>query len=206
MLGLLAEAAILLEDRESVEVLAARISPLASLSVLPLHGTTACPARVLGGAAALLGKPDEARSYYFKALETAGKIRFRPEIALTRLELAKLLLDHYLDPSTGSGQARAEALEHLDFAIGELRDMKMQPALERALSRREILGGVGAHRDASLPGLEGHGGSMLTRRRIAHIGTFELMTLRQLFSETEMEDLSTRCSQLAFPGRRPERS
>ena len=140
MLGLLAEAAILLEDRESVEVLAARISPLASLSVLPLHGTTACPARVLGGAAALLGKPDEARSYYFKALETAGKIRFRPEIALTRLELAKLLLDHYLHPSTGSGQARAEALEHLDFAIGELRDMKMQPALERALSRREILG------------------------------------------------------------------
>ena len=107
MLGLLAEAAILLEDRESVEVLAARISPLASLSVLPLHGTTACPARVLGGAAALLGKPDEARSYYFKALETAGKIRFRPEIALTRLELAMLLLDHYLDPSTGSGQARS---------------------------------------------------------------------------------------------------
>jgi len=41
-------------------------------------------------------------------------------------------LDHYPDE-------RAEALEHLDFAIGELRDMKIQPSLERALSRRDIL-------------------------------------------------------------------
>ena len=132
ILVLLAEAAILVEDRESVEVLAARVSPLASLSVPPALTAIACPARLLGGAAALLGKPDEARSYYLKALETAGKIRFRPELALTRLELAELLLDNYPDE-------RAEALEHLDFAITELRDMKMQPALERALSRREIL-------------------------------------------------------------------
>ena len=42
-------------------------------------------------------------------------------------------LDHYPDEG-------AEALAHLDFAIAELRDMKMQPALERALRRREILG------------------------------------------------------------------
>ena len=33
----------------------------------------------------------------------------------------------------------AEALEHLDFAIGEFRDMKMQPSLERALKHKEIL-------------------------------------------------------------------
>ena len=54
------------------------------------------------------------------------KIRFRPEIALTRLELAELLLEHYPDEHDA-------AIEHLDFAIAELRDMKMQPALERAL-------------------------------------------------------------------------
>jgi hypothetical protein len=30
-------------------------------------------------------------------------------------------------------------MEHLDFAIGEFRDMKMQPSLERALWHREIL-------------------------------------------------------------------
>ena len=55
-----------------------------------------------------------------------------PEIALTRLELAELVLAHYPDE-------KAEALEHLDFAIGELREMKMQPALERALKQRETL-------------------------------------------------------------------
>ena len=31
------------------------------------------------------------------------------------------------------------AIEHLDFAIAELRDMKMQPALERALRHRGLL-------------------------------------------------------------------
>jgi len=31
------------------------------------------------------------------------------------------------------------ALEHLDFAIREVREMKMQPSLERALRRKEIL-------------------------------------------------------------------
>jgi hypothetical protein len=34
---------------------------------------------------------------------------------------------------------KAEALKHLDFAIGEFKEMKMQPALERALKQRETL-------------------------------------------------------------------
>jgi len=34
---------------------------------------------------------------------------------------------------------RVEAQEHLDFALGEFRDMKMQPSLERALGDRETL-------------------------------------------------------------------
>ena len=34
---------------------------------------------------------------------------------------------------------RDEAMEHLDFAIAELRDIKMPPALERALRHRDIL-------------------------------------------------------------------
>jgi hypothetical protein len=41
-----------------------------------------------------------------------------------------LLLDHYPDE-------KAEAIEHLDFAISKLREMKMQPALEGALRHRE---------------------------------------------------------------------
>jgi hypothetical protein len=31
------------------------------------------------------------------------------------------------------------ALEHLDFAISEFREMKTQPSLERALRHKEIL-------------------------------------------------------------------
>ena len=113
--------------------LAELLAPAANLSASTTSGWgNTCPARHLGAAAALLGEPDKARKYYHQALEAAGKTRFRPEIALTRLQLAELLLDHYPDE-------RAEALEHLDFAIGEFRDMKMQPSLERALRDRETL-------------------------------------------------------------------
>ncbi len=44
-------------------------------------------------------------------------MRFRPETALTRLQLAELLLEHY-------PEERSEVLEHLDFAISEFRVMK----------------------------------------------------------------------------------
>ena len=57
---------------------------------------------------------------------------FRPELALTRLQLTELLLEHYPDEKT-------EALEHLDFAINEFREMKMKPSLECALRHKDIL-------------------------------------------------------------------
>jgi len=60
-------------------------------------------------------------------------MRFCPEIALTRLQLAELLLEHY-------PEEKSDAPEHLDFAIAEFREMKMQPSLERALRHKEILG------------------------------------------------------------------
>jgi hypothetical protein len=46
--------------------------------------------------------------------------------------LAELLLEHY-------PEERADALDHLDFAIEEFRAMKMQPALERALGHKGLL-------------------------------------------------------------------
>ena len=58
-------------------------------------------------------------------------MRFRPELALSRLGLAELLLDKFPDE-------RTEGLEHLDFTIKEFREMKMQPSLERALSRKDM--------------------------------------------------------------------
>jgi len=87
---------------------------------------TTCIQRHLGAAAALLGRLDEARKYYDEALKVCTDMRFRPELALTRLQLAELLLEHY-------PEEKADALEYLDFAIKEFREMKMQPSLDRAL-------------------------------------------------------------------------
>jgi tetratricopeptide (TPR) repeat protein len=80
----------------------------------------------------LLGRYDEARKYYDEALKVTTELKFRPELALTHLQLAELLLEHYPDEEK-------EALERLDFAIKEFRDMKMQPSLERALRHKKIL-------------------------------------------------------------------
>jgi tetratricopeptide (TPR) repeat protein len=79
-----------------------------------------------------LGRHDEARKYYQGAIKVCTEMRFRLELALTRLQLAELLLEHY-------PKEKKEALEHLDFAIKEFQDMKMQPSLERALRHKEIL-------------------------------------------------------------------
>jgi tetratricopeptide (TPR) repeat protein len=121
------ETAVLVEDREAVEVLAPPLRgvPAASLQVTAV-------ARHLGRAARLLGDPDSARDRYTEALAWATKLRFRPEIALTRLDMAEMFLE-------GPAEQRAEALSHLDFAIEEFRAMKMQPALERALRHKGLL-------------------------------------------------------------------
>ena len=80
----------------------------------------------------MLGDREQAREFYAAAVEATARIRHRPEHALVRLELAELLLG-------GSGQERAEALGHLDFAIDEFRAMQMLPSLERALRHKGLL-------------------------------------------------------------------
>jgi tetratricopeptide (TPR) repeat protein len=85
-----------------------------------------CIARHLGGAAALLGRYDQARRQYEEAVRICTGMRFRPELALSRFQLAELLLEHY----PGEKQ---KALEHLNFANKEFLEMKMRPNLERAL-------------------------------------------------------------------------
>ena len=121
------EAATMLEEREIAAKLASAVECLSSVTLVPHH--LACPARYLAAASALLGDPVQAEAYYQQAASLCGKIRFRPEIALTRLGLAELLLEHY--PSR-----RAEAIAHLDFAIEEFRAMKMAPSLELALKHK----------------------------------------------------------------------
>ncbi len=124
------EAAVLVGHHGAVEFLLPRLKNSGYITG-GLYRLT-CIARHLGGAAALLERYDDARQYYQEAIKVCTEMRFRPELALTRLQIAELLLEHYPDE-------KKEALEHLDFAIKEFREMKMQPSLERALRHKDIL-------------------------------------------------------------------
>jgi hypothetical protein len=122
-------AAVLTGDKGTTEALVPRFAAMAG------ELRSVCwmaVGRLLGDASVLLDKPDEARGFYLQAVEVCAKVRHRPELALTRLSLAELLLEHCPDE-------RDAAIEHLDFAIGEFREMKMQPSLERALRHRGLL-------------------------------------------------------------------
>jgi tetratricopeptide (TPR) repeat protein len=124
VLVMLLQAAILLNHHAAAVGLSARLARVAHLAINVGSGSP-CIARHLGDAAVLLGNRAPARAYYLQALESAGKIRFRPELAVIHMRLAELLLD--------DGD-ESDAREHLEVAIPELRDMNMQPGLAHALS------------------------------------------------------------------------
>ncbi len=105
----LLELAVLLGDRAACAFLAERLAVLAPCATADWGLTTV--ARHLGEAAAVLGDRARVRRYYDQALAVAGRIDFRPEVALTRLQLAELL--------EGDSTGRTEALAHLDFVIAE---------------------------------------------------------------------------------------
>jgi tetratricopeptide (TPR) repeat protein len=126
----LLQAAIILEDHALVADIVEKLTPVADVRIFFFEYSST--ARHLGAGCALLGRAEDARDFYKRALYLCSEIGFRPEVALTRLQLAELVLKHYPDE-------REEAIEHLDFAIAELRAMKMQPALERALRHRGLL-------------------------------------------------------------------
>jgi hypothetical protein len=86
-----------------------------------------CTARLLGDAAAILAENASARRHYEQARDDATRMRIRPEWALATLGLAEVL------------EPGEEAQTYLDQAIAELQTMKMQPALQRALARKELL-------------------------------------------------------------------
>jgi DNA-binding CsgD family transcriptional regulator len=133
----LLQASVALGHRGAASELSARLGCVSHLT-FGVNVQT-CVSRHLGDAAVLLGDLAAARGYYAKALEAAGKVRFRPELALTHVRVAELLLREADDP------ARSEAWEHLNIAIPELRDMKMQPALERALVLKDKFEATAAH-------------------------------------------------------------
>jgi predicted ATPase/DNA-binding CsgD family transcriptional regulator len=127
--GLL-EVSIRCHDSATTEALLSRLSPLAGR--LQAWYTIVSFGRLLGEAAAMLGRLEEAQSHYQRALDLCRRVRFRPEIALLHLDVAELLSDNYPDK-------RAEALEHIRFAATEFHDMHMQPSLDRAIKLAERL-------------------------------------------------------------------
>jgi DNA-binding CsgD family transcriptional regulator len=128
------ELAVTSGDREAAKRAA---SPFETITAVPTSEFgLANVARFLGRAAVLCGEPDAARIHYARALEWTTAIRYRPEVALTRLDLAELLLPSY--PSE-----QAEARKHIEFAIKEFEAMHMQPSLERALKLQQLTASSG---------------------------------------------------------------
>jgi tetratricopeptide (TPR) repeat protein len=152
-LAQLLEAAVLASDGDFVRRVAPRLAGMARYPTV-VFVSMSWP-RILGSAAALLGEREKALAYYEQALESSAKIRNRPELALTHLQYAELLLgatgnaqratggEAGADPTADSlpptPSERSEAMRHLDIAIAEFREMKMQPFLERALRHKELL-------------------------------------------------------------------
>jgi hypothetical protein len=90
------QAAILVAHREAAEFFVRRFAH-SGLHTTDMLGDLTCPSRHLGAAAAFLGRPEDSRAYYEEALGMTTRLRSRPEIAVTRLQLAELLLAHYPD-------------------------------------------------------------------------------------------------------------
>jgi hypothetical protein len=87
-------------------------------SAFTLPAVIASLAPLCGAAAIVLEDGARARSLTEKAVADCQKVRHRPELALSKLQLAELLLDHYPDEHNA-------AIDELDFAISEFREMKM---------------------------------------------------------------------------------
>ena len=85
----LLEAAVLLEDADATRRLVEPLEVAANL--VAADNSLTVVARHLGAAMRLLRDPEQALAYTRQAIEVADKVRFRPEAALARLQLAELL-------------------------------------------------------------------------------------------------------------------
>jgi serine/threonine protein kinase/tetratricopeptide (TPR) repeat protein len=128
-LARLLELAVLATDEQTATLVLPKLSQtVATMDLYHVNNV----GRWAGAAAARSPSRAAARDSYDHALDWATTIRYRPEIALTRLQIAELLLE-------GGQKEWDEAQMHLDAAIEEFRAMKMEPALERALRHKGLL-------------------------------------------------------------------
>ena len=126
------ESAILVGHRDWAESVLNRFSD-SSIQTTGIYYTTCIP-RHLGAAAAMLERTDEAKGHYQEAIRVCTEMPFRPDLALSRFQLAALQLQHF-------PEERIEAQEHLEFAISEFKEMKMKPSLEKAINLRNKVSG-----------------------------------------------------------------
>jgi DNA-binding CsgD family transcriptional regulator len=122
VLLVLLEACTRCGDEVTVAALLARLAPLADRVQ---HQSMAAYGRVLGEAARMLGKREQARDFYVRALAVCEKARFRPETAIIQLDLAELLAFDF-------PHQRTDAIAYLNMAIPAFEEMKMHAYLERA--------------------------------------------------------------------------
>ena len=108
----------------------------------------------------MLDDIDQARSFYDQALQICELVRFRPEVALLHLDLAELLVEHYPAEHTDIGA-------HLGHATGDLRSMRMQPGLERAMRLAERIGQRTAGPKAGGGGVQVDGGLTAREHEVA---------------------------------------
>jgi DNA-binding CsgD family transcriptional regulator len=146
-------------DASTAEALHDRLVALSNR----LHGVNLVSiGRLVGEAAAMLGRPDDARARFEEALNLTQRVRFRPEVALIRLDLGELLLRHY-------PRERGEGVNHLQRALEDFRVMDMLPALGRATKLLEEVDVAGdadglTPREREVADLVAHG---LSNRQIA---------------------------------------
>jgi eukaryotic-like serine/threonine-protein kinase len=117
---------VLTRDMDTLRMVYRRLADFDDLYSAEALSTVA---RQLGLADLVFDDPAAARVHLATALDVASRVGDRPETALTRLAMARTLFEHYPDE-------RAQAVEHLNFALGEFQAMKMQPALEDAMRLR----------------------------------------------------------------------
>jgi len=124
------ESAIAVEHRRWAERVLTRFSN-SRVKTSGVYLTTCVP-RHLGAASTLLERYDDARDHYNEAIRVCTEMPFRPELALSRFQLAELQFEHF-------PEERTEALKLLEFAITEFEEMKMKPSLKRALELKDRL-------------------------------------------------------------------
>jgi class 3 adenylate cyclase len=131
-IGLLAEAAALLGDRKRSELLYDELLPYAGLVIVVARaaGFNGPVDRVLGLLAKTCGRLDQAAEHLESAVEIATRMGDRPGMAITRVDLAEVLLAR-----DGRGD-RERALELAGQAITPSREMGARWIVERALALR----------------------------------------------------------------------